>query len=70
MHTTSCVSAIYVYIVNTTQAQPSSSPEGGHKHDIEINMPKMTVRQTSEKEARHVEETHEMTFHVCVHACY
>ena len=67
---TSCVSVIDVCIANKTQTQPSTSPEWGRKHDIVINMPKTTVGQTSEKEARHVEETHKMTFRVCAHACY
>lgn len=70
LRTTSCVSVIDVYIVNTTQRQPSTSAELGRKHDIAINMLKMTVGRTSEKEARHVEEIDKMTFHVYTHACY
>ena len=60
--TKSCVRAINVYIASTTQTKPSTSIERGRKHDITINMLKMKVGQTSEKEARHVEETHKMTF--------
>jgi len=54
-----------VYIVGTTHAHKdkhSISLEQGRKHDIASNMPKMTVGQTNETKARHVEETHEMTF--------
>jgi len=67
--TTSCVSAIDVYRENIAQTQPSTSPEWGGKHDIEINMSKTIVGKTSEKEARHVNETHEKTFFLA-HACY
>ena len=73
MLTTLCVSANNVNIVKTTHThkdKPLKSPEQGCKHDIVINMLMMTVGQTSEKEERHVEETHKMTFHVCTHACY
>ena len=62
-----------VYIIKTTHAhkgKPLILLEHGRKHDITINMRKMTVGLTSEKEARHVEETHKMTFRVCAHACY
>lgn len=68
--TTSCVSLIDVYIASTTQTQPSTSRERGHKHDIKINMLNMIVGWTREKEARHVEETHKMNFCVCAHAFY
>lgn len=68
--TTSCVSVIDVYIVNTTQTKPSTSLEWGRKHDITIKIPKKIVGRTNENEERHVEETHKMTFYVCAHACY
>lgn len=67
---TSCVSVIDVYILNTTQYKPSTSLEQGCKHGITIKMSKTIVGQTSEKEEKHVEETHEMPFCVCSHACY
>ena len=68
--TTLSVSVIDVYIVRKTQTQPSTSPKLGHKKDIIINVMKTIVGRISEKEARHVEERHKMTFHVCAHACY
>ena len=68
--TTSCVSAIYAYMADITQIQPSTSPEQGRKNGIAINMLKTIVGRASEKEARHVEETHKMTFSVWEHACY
>jgi len=46
----------------THKEKPSKSPELDHKHDIPINMPKTIVVSTSENEARHVGETHGMTF--------
>lgn len=70
MLTTSCVSLIDVYITNTSHSQPSTSSKWGLNDEITINMPKTTFGQTSEKEARHVEETHTITFRVCTHACY
>jgi len=49
---TLCVSATGVYIVETTHGnedKPSISPKQGRKHDMAINMPKMTVGQTSKR---------------------
>ena len=69
MLTTLCVSVTGVYIVKTTHShkyKPSLSLEQGLNLDIAINMPKTTVGQTSKKEARHVEETHEIIFW-CLH---
>lgn len=71
--TTLCVSMTCVHIAKTTQTHkyiPSKSLEQGYKHDTTINMPKTTVGSTSEKEARHVEETHGITSRACKHACY
>lgn len=54
-----------VYIVEITHAhkdKPLKSPKQGHTNDIEINIVKMTIGQTSEKEATHVVETHETPF--------
>ncbi len=68
---TLCVSVTGVYRVKTTHAhedKPLISPEQGRKHDMAINMPKMKVGQTSKKEARHVEQTHEMNF-LCLYTC-
>ena len=71
MLTTFYMSAMGVHIAKTTQTHkyiPSKSPEPDRKHDIEINMPKVIVGSKSEKEARHVEETHEIIF-LCFHTC-
>lgn len=59
------MSAIDVYITNTTHThkyKPSISLERGCKFDIAINMLKMIVGKKNKKEARHVEERHEMNF--------
>ncbi len=49
VHTTSCVSVIDVYMVNTTQTQPSTSPKWGCKQDIVINMLKQKLVEQVEK---------------------
>ena len=70
---TLCVSVTGVHIAKTTQTHkyiPSKSLDQSYKHETTINMPKMTVGSTSEKEARHIEETHGITFSAFKHACY
>lgn len=70
MFTTLCVNATDVDRAKTTHVhkyKPSTLPELGCKHDIAINMEKMAAGQTSEKKARYIEETHEMT--LCLQKC-